>query len=469
MHIRQFCSIAVLMIAFIPHRYSLNDGMTKVELAAAYHDQASDFLTSDELNDALPFLRTAVRLNPQSISYILDLGDAEMRLGLIDKARKRFERCLHLNPESREAATMLKKWKLDIGHDFDSSLNLTPSHRLHNVAEVTDLSVHQMENWANYLSGTSPIIIRNALRRWKWDLSIFDFKNIKHFGEMFGHAAVEMYPQNMVEIPSKFYSVNLSHALRFLSIPDAAYVSVDISNPGTVIQWNMKQSDWNDIIKHANATMPQVLADTISFNSSSLLSNCLPSRDLQHEFFSKTHWNMLIMAEAGGGMFNHKDVLRTGSWQAQVWGRKRWHFCSSLDDEAIGEPGKLNTMNPDYQRFPAFLNVSTCAEVDVAAGDLVIYPPDFWHQTLNLDSPSIALSGTIVLASRVDEFIAVVMRDCNSLKDGVAARQYGFGPELCSRFTSSPACSASALRRTLAPHLAQLEEKQSHEQAHGEL
>ena len=59
--------------------------------------------------------------------------------------------------------------------------------------------------------------------------------------------------------------------------------------------------------------------------STPTLSQCFRNADL---FMRSTHWRMLIIGSRDGGMFNHKDILRTSSFQVQLAGRKRWHLCS---------------------------------------------------------------------------------------------------------------------------------------------
>jgi len=47
---------------------------------------------------------------------------------------------------------------------------------------------------------------------------------------------------------------------------------------------------------------------------------------------------------------------------------------------------------PDYARFPKMIN-ATCYQTITRKGDAMYYPRDWWHQTRNLETPSVAFSG----------------------------------------------------------------------------
>mmetsp|Transcript_10296 Transcript_10296/g.17234 ORF Transcript_10296/g.17234 Transcript_10296/m.17234 type:complete len:563 (+) Transcript_10296:42-1730(+) len=116
------------------------------------------------------------------------------------------------------------------------------------------------------------------------------------------------------------------------------------------------------------------------------------------QFYLSTHWHMLLIGEKGAGMFSHQDTLRTASWQLQLVGRKRWHLCGPGESGHLYDAaGEVDLFHPNYDTHPRALN-ATCIEVVLSPGDLLYYPADYWHQTLNLDTPSISLSGTLINA-----------------------------------------------------------------------
>ena len=119
---------------------------------------------------------------------------------------------------------------------------------------------------------------------------------------------------------------------------------------------------------------------------------------------------MVLIGEAGAGMFNHKDVLRMASWQVQLAGRKKWHICSPTQDEFLSV--EMNVLYPDYNTWPQLRNAS-CFTTIVGPGDMLYYPRDWWHQTENLDTPTIALSGSIVNKHNYVEFTEELRKECS--------------------------------------------------------
>ena len=88
----------------------------------------------------------------------------------------------------------------------------------------------------------------------------------------------------------------------------------------------------------------------------------------------------------------------------------------------------MDTMFPDYDAYPQLLNAVSCMQTTARRGDLIYYPPDYWHQTLNIESPSVSLSGTVIIENGWKEFLEVVERDCTGDKTS-----FNFGPFLCER------------------------------------
>ena len=128
-------------------------------------------------------------------------------------------------------------------------------------------------------------------------------------------------------------------------------------------------------------------------------------------------------------MYLHKDGLAYSSWQATVVGRKRWVLCpyteskylTTADLDVFGNRrfsiplgclhsarptlcltlllllllhGDVSMAAPDYTSTSGqqFAN-AYCADVTVAAGELLYYPTYWWHQTRCLDTPTIGLTG----------------------------------------------------------------------------
>ena len=73
---------------------------------------------------------------------------------------------------------------------------------------------------------------------------------------------------------------------------------------------------------------------------------------------------MVLVGEAGSGMFNHQDTLRTASWQAQIQGSKRWHICSPEQSPYLYDPGDVDTFRPNYVTHPR-LRRASCYQDEV--------------------------------------------------------------------------------------------------------
>eukprot|EP01037_Dinobryon_pediforme_P029035 gene29035-32532_t len=114
-------------------------------------------------------------------------------------------------------------------------------------------------------------------------------------------------------------------------------------------------------------------------------------------------------------MFNHQDTLKTSSWQVQIAGQKKWHICPPSENGFMYGAGDVDFFNPNYFKYPLARN-ATCYQ----PGDFIYYPTDFWHQTLNLDTPTMALTGTLITSSNYELVIAQFRKDCvgvTSLED----------------------------------------------------
>ncbi len=104
--------------------------------------------------------------------------------------------------------------------------------------------------------------------------------------------------------------------------------------PGSYIQFNMDDKDWATLRR--NFDLPSIFTRDADW-----FADCLGSRALIDEFTKKLHWRMTLIGTKGAGMFNHYDVLRTSSWQAQMTGAKRWHICAPDQRPYLYGAGKV--------------------------------------------------------------------------------------------------------------------------------
>jgi ribosomal protein L16 Arg81 hydroxylase len=124
-------------------------------------------------------------------------------------------------------------------------------------------------------------------------------------------------------------------------------------------------------------------------------------------------------------MFNHQDVLRTSSYQAQVAGAKRWHVCAPDQSRYIGPAGGVDAFDPDYTAYPLFRKAQ-CYDDVVETGEMIFYPADYWHQTENIRTPTISVTSTVMDQNNYELIIAELVAECRTQKF-----KWGFSPQLC--------------------------------------
>ena len=240
--------------------------------------------------------------------------------------------------------------------------------------------------------------------------------------DLYQDRKVDFYPHGMfLEHVSPYFST-FKQALEFLYNPTSIYTEVDASNQGTLIQFNtpFEQNDWERLLRvfagQAHEGGPQLPNDVIPdlFNDDWMKhKHCFhENQDIISKFMLLTHWRMLIIGEEDSGMFNHKDSLRTSSWQIQLYGRKKWHICGPDMDSFMYSAGTVDTFNPDYARYPEFRN-ATCYQFTLEPGDVVYYPKDWWHQTQNLNTPTISITGTLVGIDNYKEIQEMLQKQCS--------------------------------------------------------
>lgn len=153
---------------------------------------------------------------------------------------------------------------------------------------------------------------------------------------------------------------------------------------------------------------------------------CLPSNAFRTKFMLDTHWRMVLIGSKGAGMFNHIDTLRTASYQVQVVGAKKWHLCGPEQSPFVYKAGMVNTLRPDYAKYPLFSN-ARCYEDVVKQGEMAFYPRDYWHQTENLGDLNIAVTGTLVDQHNWREVASEMKSDCQFGKNKILQAT----PEMC--------------------------------------
>lgn len=242
--------------------------------------------------------------------------------------------------------------------------------------------------------------------------------------EHFGDARVDYYPHNMKVSSVKPFFSTVKNALDQFSNPTGLFDKVDASAPTAYIQWNVENSDWDKLVDKLEMKLPANFRTDDSW-----IEKCFGEDALSAKFHHRTHWRMVLIGQKGAGMFNHKDTLQSSSFQAQVLGRKRWHICDDSQTPYVYEAGKVNTFQPDYEAFPE-MKKAVCYDVVVEAGEMIFYPKNYWHQTINMDDITLAVSGTLVTEENREAISKEFAYECREGK--AKSRIFNYEEDLCT-------------------------------------
>ena len=322
---------------------------------------------------------------------------------------------------------------------------------------------------------SEPFIIPNAFDLFNLtNEKLTKIFNRQYLTTHYGTEIVDFYPQNMKNLDSYPYFLSLTPALRqLINKPEEIYIDTDISESGTCIQWNLNEYIWEKLIKtQLAATIPGIFNDyyylhdclqpptsttTTSTTTTSVSNNNIEhsssnnvessyienngdillnnkertqhinnnnininnkeriqsQNTLYNQFLLATHWRMFLIGEQDCGMFFHSDTLHTSSYQLQILGSKKWHICSNNQTllQQYDYSGKINLFHLNYKKNKNFKNL-ICYEIIVRTGDILYYPTNYYHQTLNLETPSLSLSGSILNKYNYYEFKEELKKEC---------------------------------------------------------
>eukprot|EP00455_Lapot_gusevi_P053087 TRINITY_DN8208_c0_g1_i1.p1 TRINITY_DN8208_c0_g1~~TRINITY_DN8208_c0_g1_i1.p1 ORF type:complete len:463 (+),score=120.37 TRINITY_DN8208_c0_g1_i1:80-1468(+) len=411
------------------------------------NDEGIRLASDRKLSKAIKYFELAVEQEPHVPEWTNNLGVTMMRMGRLEEAKTQFERVLAMRPDFAQAIANLKELKEFSPKLFANSPEpaspppIQPAPAPAPASSPTSGKRWESKNrnhrkpvprlhlddlfepkYKQYALGRLPFVLMSNMRRWnatrKWTLDWLS-KN-------YANSIVDFYPHNMAYVNVHPYLAPMHEAIREFIQPSAAYPR-DPKFPGTYIQWNIDLPDWTRLSRDMGTLPPSFRFDDV------WLEECFPDPKIRNEFSKRTHWRMMLIGTEGAGMFNHHDVMRTASWQAQVAGSKLWHLCAPSEQHNLYEAGAVDCFDPDYTKYPRFAQAS-CYEVEVHAGEMVYYPADYWHQTRNMATPSISVTSTMV-----DHNNWRLVRD--ELKDECATGKYrwGFSKELCQAL---PKCYA---------------------------
>eukprot|EP00932_Pfiesteria_piscicida_P010666 SRR837773.2166.p1 GENE.SRR837773.2166~~SRR837773.2166.p1 ORF type:complete len:311 (+),score=80.28 SRR837773.2166:102-935(+) len=191
----------------------------------------------------------------------------------------------------------------------------------------------------------------------------------------------------MDDVGSKPYLYKLSDAMPRFRQPGAKpkYMQMRIGYRG----WTRLKKDF----------VPKPLPD-VFWDDDEWIGKCMRKPDgtvdkpAIDNFFVTQQWKFLLIGEEGTKMFFHKDGTAASSWQAQILGKKKWTLCPNTESDKLDV--KINTYDQkEYDKFPRFAD-ALCGQVTVNPGEMIYYPAYWWHQTLQLETPSVGYTGALV-------------------------------------------------------------------------
>ena len=264
------------------------------------------------------------------------------------------------------------------------------------------VTMAQLQLRPDLLVGDKPFAVLDAV--WEWP-SIENGTNewsVDYFLEKFGEDEISDYffngKGNKEEVGRK---VPFGHA-----VPDFHEAKGTERTP--YFLWYVPLKLWRTFETDA-APMHDWL-----WNQEGALSECLGEDGLA-SVFAMTNWRMILIGQRHTMFSLHTDNVDSATWQAQLKGRKRWRVCPPSETPFLYETrsgsSDLNTFHVDPDRFPLW-KYARCYDYVAKPGELLYYPPNYWHGTMNLDDESISLTSRVMHPSNYKLVFAKFREDC---------------------------------------------------------
>ena len=154
--------------------------------AASLHAEAIHLANLGSYTASLSLFRAAVRMDQDHSLYLNDLGVTEMRVGDLQRAKKRFMHALAVDPNNQiakdnlsELRSFMREEDFAIGlsrsyrqqHTIDSPLTLQPSELFALLSFPSSLELDQLL--------AKPFVCRGALQEWGWRFLTSDYAKNK--------------------------------------------------------------------------------------------------------------------------------------------------------------------------------------------------------------------------------------------------------------------------------------------------
>ena len=462
------------------------------KIVKAKNKKAISLAKANDLRGAAKMFEEVVDLSPNDSQYLNNLAVTYMRLKLYHLAEQILRRARKANRDDPDPLKNLKDLRDYLPDSLPHPNHLPQLHTVRKFVRVPYKDFH-LEKYKNYRNGNLPYVLTGAMDHWNF---AFDNWSLEYFMKKYPEARVEHYSRNMVQETVKPTFQDIKLAYNDMTAKSKWYKD----KPGVYVQWNMNVKLWNEILLDAmsgsgsssgsgddgddgddddrneerededededdeddeeeqekeqnkfpdiskitklsnlpkNMQLPSVFTlDDVWFDE------CFDGKeDIINNFMIGTHWRMLLIGSDGAGMFNHRDILRSSSFQAQIVGTKRWHLCGPSEDQYMYKAGDINTFNPNYTEFPKMKDAN-CFDDWVSPGEMMFYGRDWWHHTEVLSDskdgrPSISITGTLTDQNNYKSMITELSRECGlDLPDGTSTSNLGkrihIGSNVCS-------------------------------------
>lgn len=288
-------------------------------ISLEWHNTAIRLAENDRYVESLAYFRGACRLNPRNALYWNDLGVTEMRLGLLEKAERRFLQSLKEDSSFEVARENLdtlityitSEEKISTGaYTYRNRLYQSSFEIKHKVLELKCLSIKEFLEISQLFGMHKatdllhhPFVVKNILPYFGWNPNNFSLQGVK---DEFGSKKIDYYPHNLKEFNHPMFA-SLKDVVDQMKAPDIVYENVDASLSGTYFQWNMDHLEWQKLLILQNVSLPSFLFIN---NDAEWMHVCFNYNDADISKYHKyTHWKMMVGGESGSGMFNHKVTM----------------------------------------------------------------------------------------------------------------------------------------------------------------
>lgn len=251
--------------------------------------------------------------------------------------------------------------------------------------------LHKEEN-EPYLNRRRAFILTGAMEDWEGRTR---WKDAKVLAKWFPREVVDFYPMNMLKSGSHPYLFRFKQGLQELfKAPGKGRFGqreIDDSNaPSKYLHLQLAEDNWAKLREDGGMGSPI----NKWMRTDGWMKRCIKRKSLRDEYHIKTHWKIILIGRPGAGMFNHSDSLLTSSWHAHVQGDKWWYVCGEGLEEG-----------PYQGQFRCFEDV-------IRPGEVLFYPKHYFHETQNLDLPTMTVTGTVVSTFNYRSIATQLHREC---------------------------------------------------------